>query len=417
MTMYIQELCSQARSAARIMAIMKTEVKNAALMKMADRLEQNSALIMEENQIDLVNAREKGLSSAMIDRLRLDEFRIADMADGLRRIAALEDPVGECLSGWVQKDGLEIIKKRVPIGVIFMIYESRPNVTADSAALAIKSGNVVILRGGSEAHYSNQAIASILISSGEAAGLPVGAIQMVKFVERDILNALLRCDHSIDVVIPRGGKGLKTAISEHATVPVIMTGSGVCHLFVDETADVERAALIAVNAKVQRPSACNAIETLLLHENLSDEAIKFILDPLKAKGVALYGCEQSYKRYENFDRLATDEDWEVEYLDLELSVRMVSGIDQAIDHIEQFGSKHSESILTGSYHAAEKFSQGIDAACVYVNASTRYTDGSEFGFGGEIGISTQKLHARGPMGLKELTTYKYVIRGSGQIRG
>jgi glutamate-5-semialdehyde dehydrogenase len=399
------------------MQSLSNEEKNKALLEMAKALEKNASWILEENQLDVTQAREKGLSNAMVDRLRLDEDRIASMASGLRDIARLTDPVGECLEGWVQKDGLEIVKKRVPIGVLLMIYESRPNVTADSAALAIKSGNVIILRGGSEANHTNQAIAAALIAAGESAGLPEGAIQMVKFTERDVLNALLRCDHAIDVVIPRGGKGLKAAILEHATIPVIVTGSGVCHLFVDESADLERAALIAVNAKTQRPGVCNAIETLLLHENLPDQGVKEILDALKAKGVALYGCERAIARYEGFERQAVEEDWEIEYLDLELAVRMVSTMEEAVDHIERYGSKHSESILTGSYAVAEKFTREVDAACVYVNASTRFTDGAEFGFGGEIGISTQKLHARGPMGLKELTTYKYVIRGNGQIRG
>lgn len=413
---YIQTLTQTARAAARIMASMKTADKNKALIEMAASLERNAPEILKENEIDLVNGREKGLSNAMIDRLKLDESRIAAMADGLRSIALLEDPVGECLEGWVQKDGLEIVKKRVPIGVLLMIYESRPNVTADSAALAIKSGNVVILRGGSEANHTNQAIARVLTSAGEAAGLPAGAVQMVRYTDRELLNTLLKCDKQIDVVIPRGGKGLKEAILKHATVPVIITGSGVCHLFVDASANPERAIAIAVNAKTQRPGVCNAIETLLLHESLSDEVISGILDALREEGVALYGCERVMARYPGFDRKAEVSDWGAEYLDLEISVRLVSDLEEAIDHIELYGSKHSEAILTESYSSAERFTQGVDASCVYVNASTRFTDGAEFGFGGEIGISTQKLHARGPMGLKELTTYKYVIHGSGQTR-
>jgi glutamate-5-semialdehyde dehydrogenase len=405
----------QAREASRLLASTPTGVKNAALDAMADALVAQRTSLLEANAIDIPIAREKGISEAMIDRLTLNGKRIEGMAEGLRIVAALPDPVGEVIKGWKRPNGLQIRKVRVPIGVIGIIYESRPNVTADAAALCLKSGNACVLRGGTDAINSNRAIAGVLMESAQSVGVPANAIQLIENTDRTAANELMRMDKYIDALVPRGGVSLARAVAENATVPVIFDGGGICHTFVERSADLKMAEEIAYNAKVQRCSVCNAMETLLVDEAVSAAFLPNMCKRLADAGVEIRGCEKTRKLYPSASA-ASEEDWDTEYSAMILSVKVVADIDEAIDHITEHGTRHSESIVTTDYNAARKWQEQIDAACVYVNASTRFTDGYEFGFGAEIGISNQKLHARGPMGLEEITTYKYIIDGSGQIR-
>ena len=383
---------------------------------MVDALLAKTDFIIEANDRDMQAARENGMKESMQDRLRLTPERIEGMAEGLRQVAALPDPVGNVIGGQTLANGLKITKVRVPLGVIGIIYEARPNVTADAIGLCLKSGNAVVLKGGSEAMQSNMAVAGVLTEAAEAAGIPQGAIQFIDTADRAAVTALIKLNDFVDVVIPRGGAGLIKAVVQNATVPVIETGSGVCHTYVDPAADCAMARKIAFNAKVQRPSVCNAMETLLVHKDVAGKFLPQMLDEYFKAGVTVFGC-QATQEFDERVQPATEEDWATEYGDLRLSVKIVESIDEALEHIAKYGTKHSECIVTEDYNAARKFQDCVDAAAVYVNASTRFTDGFEFGFGAEIGISTQKLHARGPMALPELTSYKFLINGSGQTRG
>ena len=414
--MELETLGKRAKVAARQLGAASTAQKNQALLTMADRLLTEQDRILAANAADMATGKTKGLSAALLDRLLLTPARIEAMAEGLRQVAALPDPIGECVSGVRRPNGLEIRKVRVPFGVIAMIYEARPNVTVDAAGLCLKTGNAVILRGGSEAIESNKALAAILIEAGRAAGLPDGTVSLIETTDREAVNRLLKLNRYIDVIIPRGGAGLIRTVVENSTVPVIETGIGVCHTFVDESADLEMAADIAFNAKVSRPGVCNAMETLLVHRAVADALLPLLLERYARAGVELRGCPETAARHAAV-KPATEEDWATEYHDFILSVKVVEGLDEALDHIDRYSTKHSEAIVTRDYDNARRFQQQVDASTVYVNASTRFTDGFEFGFGAEIGISTQKLHARGPMGLVELTSYKYLVDGNGQIRG
>lgn len=405
----------QAKSASKNMAMINEDIKNRALNHMADVLISEMPKILEANKKDVVSAESRNISHALIDRLRLDEKRIEGMAKGLREIAGLADPVGNIEEMWKRPNGLQIGKMRCPIGVIGIIYESRPNVTADAAGLCLKSGNAVILRGGSDAINSNMAIASILSKAAYEAGIPEGTIQIIESTNRVEVNRMMKLNGKIDLIIPRGGASLIRNVIENSTIPVIETGVGNCHVFVDSSAKFDMALDIIVNAKVQRPGVCNAIETVLVHNDIAKEFLPLMVDKLVTFGVEIRGCSITKSICPNVKE-ATDSDWETEYLDLILAVKVVENIDRALEHIDKYSTGHSESIITENYDNAMKFLKSVDSAAVYVNASTRFTDGGEFGFGAEIGISTQKMHARGPMGLKELTTYKYVILGSGQIR-
>ena len=406
---------AQAKKAARQLALLSTADKNKALLDMADSLESEQERILAANAIDIAAGTAKRLSAALIDRLSLTIERIHGMAEGLRQVATLPDPIGECLGGGLRPNGLDIRKIRVPFGVIAIIYEARPNVTVDAAGLCLKTGNAVILRGGSEAIESNKVLAEILIKAGQTAGIPQGTIALVETTEREAVNILLKMNRFIDVIIPRGGAGLIRTVVENSTVPVIETGIGICHTFVDESADLEMAADIAFNAKVSRPGVCNSMETLLVHRAVASRLLPLLLERYEKAGVELRGCPETMAQHAAV-KPATEEDWATEYLDFILSVKVVGNLTEALEHIERFSTKHSEAIVTCDYDNARRFQQEVDAAAVYVNASTRFTDGFEFGFGAEIGISTQKLHARGPMGLVELTSIKYLINGNGQIR-
>lgn len=405
-----------AHKAACALGVVSAAVKNKALLAMADALLAKTDFIIEANDRDMQAARENGMRESMQDRLRLTPERIEGMAEGLRQVAALPDPVGNVIGGQTLANGLKITKVRVPLGVIGIIYEARPNVTADAIGLCLKSGNAVVLKGGSEAMQSNMAVAGVLTEAAEAAGIPQGAIQFIDTADRAAVTALIKLNDFVDVVIPRGGAGLIKAVVQNATVPVIETGSGVCHTYVDAAADCAMARKIAFNAKVQRPSVCNAMETLLVHKDVAGKFLPQMLDEYFKAGVTVFGC-QATQEFDERVQPATEEDWATEYGDLRLSVKIVEDIDEALEHIAKYGTKHSECIVTEDYNAARKFQDCVDAAAVYVNASTRFTDGFEFGFGAEIGISTQKLHARGPMALPELTSYKFLINGSGQTRG
>ncbi len=411
----LETLGGLAKQAARGLAMCSTTLKNDALLAMAAALEQHHQRILTANALDISEGERKGLSPALLDRLRLTPQRIEAMADGLRQVAALPDPIGECLSGMRRPNGLDIQKVRVPFGVIAMIYEARPNVTVDAAGLCLKTGNAVILRGGSEAIESNKVLAGILVDAAKLAGLPEGAIALVETTDRQAVNIMLKMNRFIDVIIPRGGAGLIRTVVENSTVPVIETGIGICHTFVDESADLQMAADIAFNAKVSRPGVCNSMETLLVHRAVADQLLPQLLERFAQAGVELRGCAETAARHTAV-KPATEEDWATEYLDFILSIKVVGSLTEAIEHIDRFSTKHSEAIVTRDYANARRFQQQVDAAVVYVNASTRFTDGFEFGFGAEIGISTQKLHARGPMGLVELTSIKYLISGDGQIR-
>ena len=416
----IHGIGAQARVAARSLAGLATERRNAILCAMAEELLARTPQLLEANAKDLAGASEHGLNKAAIDRLRLTEKRIADMAGDIRRVADLQDPVGQTISEWTRPNGLRIAKVRTPIGVIGIIYESRPNVTSDAAVLCIKTGNAVVLRGGSEALNSNQAIAEALQAGGASKGLPANAVQLIPSREREAVAIIAAMDQYIDLIIPRGGYSLIEAVVSHARMPVIKHYQGICHVYVDEKADLEMATRIAINAKCQRPGVCNAMETLLVHRGVSAEFLKEAAPAFQQRGVEIRADEIAYAQLAtlNYQPLvrADEKDWSTEYLDAIMSLRVVDDLNQAIDHMERYGSHHSDAIVTGDAEAAEKFLNGVDSATVYWNASTRFTDGGEFGFGAEIGISTDKLHARGPMGLEELTSYKYLIRGDGQIR-
>lgn len=405
-----------AHKAACALGVVSAAVKNKALLAMADALLAKTDFIIGANDRDMQAARENGMKESMQDRLRLTPERIEGMAEGLRQVAALPDPVGNVIGGQTLANGLKITKVRVPLGVIGIIYEARPNVTADAIGLCLKSGNAVVLKGGSEAMQSNMAVAGVLTEAAEVAGIPQGAIQFIDTADRAAVTALIKLNDFVDVVIPRGGAGLIKAVVQNATVPVIETGSGVCHTYVDAAADCAMARKIAFNAKVQRPSVCNAMETLLVHKDVAGKFLPQMLDEYFKAGVTVFCCPAT-QEFDERVQPATEEDWATEYGDLRLSVKIVESIDEALEHIAKYGTKHSECIVTEDYNAARKFQDCVDAAAVYVNASTRFTDGFEFGFGAEIGISTQKLHARGPMALPELTSYKFLINGSGQTRG
>ncbi len=409
----MREMAGRAREAARGLAVASTEDKNAALHRMAAMLRSRAGEIKEANARDLAGASE--LTSAMQDRLQLDDARIEKMAAGVEEVAGLADPVGELLSERTRPNGMTIRKVRVPIGVIAIIYESRPNVTADAASLCLKSGNACILRGGKESINSNLAIGGVMSDALAGAGLPGGAIQVVSSTDRALVGELLKLDSLIDLVIPRGGKGLIRRVVEESTIPVIKHYEGICHVYVDGAADLDMAERIAVNAKVQRPGVCNAMETLLVHRDVAKEFLPRVVRALRNEGVEILGCAESRKLVPDM-KPATEEDWRTEYLDLILSVRVVESVEAAVDHIERYGSRHSDAIVTKDEAAARVFLDSVDSACVFHNVSTRFSDGFEFGMGAEIGISTDKLHARGPMGLEELTSYKYVITGDGQVR-
>lgn len=405
----------QAVVAARRMAALSSRTKSKILIAMADEVESCRAELLKANAQDMENGRRDGLSVAMLDRLQLTDSRIDTMIRGMREVAALKDPVGEKISRWIRPNGLEIVKRRVPIGVIGIIYESRPNVTADTATLCIKTSNVVILRGGKESLLSNEAVADAMIAGGKKAGLPEHAIQLVRTTDREAVRELVRLEGLVDLVIPRGGEALIRAVTEQALVPVIKHYKGVCHIYVDETADIEMAMKIAENAKCQRPATCNAAEKLLIHEKIAPAFLPRMAARFRDLKVELRGDALSRALVPDI-LPAVEDDWYAEYLDLILTVKIVPTVQAAVDHINAYGSHHSDAIITEAKIAQKLFTDEVDSAAVYVNASTRFTDGGEFGMGAEIGISTDKLHARGPMGLDELTTYKFVVFGDGQVR-
>jgi glutamate-5-semialdehyde dehydrogenase len=411
----LTEMGRLARQASIVLARLSTEVKNKALVAMADALVENQALIIRENERDLGKAPELGLSPAMIDRLTLNEAAIGDIARGLAEVAALPDPVGKVTSMWKRPNGLVVGRMRIPLGVIGIIYESRPNVTADAAALCLKSGNAIILRGGSEAIHSNLVIVRVLQGVLRDLSLPETAIQIVPITDREAVYEMLQLEEFIDVIIPRGGEDLIRAVVRDSRIPVIKHYKGVCHVFVDEGANLDMAVRICVNAKTQRPGVCNAMETLLVHEAVAGEFLPVVAGPFRKAGVVLRGCERTRAILPDVET-ATEEDWYREYLDLILAVRVVRDLDEAIAHIGQYGSLHTEAIVTESYERAQRFLAEVNSSVVLVNASTRFSDGFELGLGAEIGISTTKLHAFGPMGLEELTTTKFIIYGNGQVR-
>lgn len=412
----VRSKAAAAKKAAAELAVTSTAVKNRALLAMAQALRDRQADILQANAEDMRQAAAKGMKASMLDRLKLTEQRIAGMAEGLEQVAGLPDPVGSVVGGSRLANGMTVTKVRVPLGVIGIIYEARPNVTADAAGLCLKSGNAVILKGGSEAMQSNKIIAAVLAEAAEKAGISAGAVQFIDTSDRQAVTDLIHMNGLVDVVIPRGGAGLIKAVVMNATVPVIETGAGVCHTFVDASADVQMAMDIAYNAKVQRPSVCNAMETLLVHKDIAGKFLPPMLEKYFAAGVEIRGDER-VQAFSSQVLAVTEEDWSTEYGDLRLSVKVVDSLEEAMEHIAAYSTGHSECIVTSDYANARKFQLRVDAAAVYVNASTRFTDGFEFGFGAEIGISTQKLHARGPMALPELTSTKYLIDGSGQVRG
>jgi len=404
-----------AKDAARILALASTRMKNDALQQMARGLEEKTGLILDANRADLTRARSAGLTSAFMDRLTLSESRVEEMAAGLRQVAALPDPVGETVEAWRRPTGVEISRVRVPLGVIGFIYESRPNVTADAAGLCLKSGNAVLLRGGSEALESNSAIAQVLAKAVEKVGLPADTIQVLDTADRAAVMAMLTLDRYIDLIIPRGGEEFVRLVAERATVPVLKHDKGLCHVYVDASADLDMAVTIAVNAKAQRVSVCNAIETLLVDAAVAPRFLPRAAARLREAGVELRGDERT-RALVPAARPATEEDWDTEYLDYILAIRVVDGLDQAIEHIRRHGSGLAEAIVTSDLRNARRFTREVDAAAVLVNASTRFVDGSQFGMGAEMGISTSRLHARGPVGVRELTTTKFVVMGDGQVR-
>ncbi|MEX1119428.1 MAG: glutamate-5-semialdehyde dehydrogenase [Terrimicrobiaceae bacterium] len=416
----IRDMGRKARVASRELAKLSTEQRNAVLLAMADELEASSHEVLSANAVDLDAATHAGLTAASIDRLRLDEKRLSVIASSIRDVAHLEDPVGKIIAEWDRPNGLRISKIRTPIGVVGIIYESRPNVTADAAVLCIKTGNAVLLRGGSESLRSNLAIAAALQRGGENVGLPAQALQLVPITDREAVRALAQMDEFLDVIVPRGGHGLIKAVVEHARMPVIKHYHGVCAVYVHDPADLTMAANIAVNSKCQRPGVCNAMETLLVHSGVAPDFFRATAESFAKHAVEMRVDARAKDLLASLDyqplREATAGDWTTEFLEMILAVKVVDSLDEAINHINTYGSHHSDSIVTTDQVAAERFLAEVDSAAVYWNASTRFTDGGEFGFGAEIGISTDKLHARGPMGLEELTTYKYLVRGTGQLR-
>ena len=413
----VTAIAQRARAAAHGLAIAPADKKNAALEKLAALIDASVFELLEANQRDLLSPEGLALTPASRDRLELNEPRLRKLAESVRQVATLPDPVGETLEAWTQPNGLRIEKRRVPIGVIGIIYEARPNVTVDCAVLCLKSGNASILRGGKEAIHSNAAIARALSAGAVNAGLSADVIQLVPFTDRDGVRLLAQMDRYLDVIVPRGGHALIEAVVEHARMPVIKHYHGVCHVYVDQAADLAMAEKIAVNAKCQRPGVCNAMETLLVHRDVAEKFLPAVAKALREKGVELRGDRRTCEVLGADVKPAMEEDWTTEYLDLILSIRVVDSLEEAIDHIEHYGSHHSDSIVTSDEAAARKFLAAVDSAAVFWNVSTRFSDGGEFGFGAEIGISTDKLHARGPMGLEELTTYKYLVTGAGQVRG
>ncbi len=407
----IYQMGRQARAAAHQLAQLTTEEKNVILRAMANAIRRNASALIEANRLDLANGSEKGLSTAMLDRLMLDAHRIETMAAGIDQVATLPDPVGQILESWEQPNGIRIEQVRVPIGTIGIIYESRPNVTADAAVLCFKTGNATILRGGSEAIHSNRAIAAALAE----AGAPEHSIQLIPFTDRESVAVLAGMDQWLDLIIPRGGKGLIETVVSLARMPVIKHYDGICHLFSDVDADQEMAVSLTVNAKTHKPGVCNALETLLVHRDVAATFLPKVAAALEARGVELRGCEKTCAILTNINS-ASEEDWRTEYLDLILAIKVVDSFEDAVVHINHYGSHHTDVIVTRNEFTAERFLRVIDSACVFHNVSTRFADGGEFGFGAEIGISTDKLHARGPMGLRELTSYQYRVRGDGQIR-
>ncbi len=413
---YIEQLGEKALEAKRKIATASTGEKNKVLEAIAQVLLENSDAILAENEKDIANARDNGISETMVDRLRLTKERIKGIADACMELVNLEDPVGEVLQGSVRPNGMRITKVRVPMGVIGIIYESRPNVTVDAGALCLKSGNAAILRGGKEAIHSNMILVNLMQRALETSGFAKETIQLVKDTSREVSTQMMQANGYIDVLIPRGGAGLIQAVVQNATVPVIETGTGNCHIYVDDSADLEMAVQITDNGKTQRPSVCNALETCLVHKDVADKFLPMLQKVFEKHQVEIRGCERTKAILGDSVVLATPQDYATEFLDYIMSIKVVDSIEEAIAHIRKYSTGHSECIITESYRHAEQFQKEIDSACVYVNCSTRFTDGGEFGLGAEIGISTQKLHVRGPMGLKELTTMKYLINGSGQIR-
>lgn len=411
----LQEKGKMAKEAAWKLSVMNTATKNAGLMAMADVLVREQETILAANMLDMEAARKNGKAQSFLDRLLLTEKRIADMAEGLRTVAGLEDPIGHVEEMWINDAGLQIGRMTVPLGVVGIIYEARPNVTADAAALCIKAGNAALLRGSGDALESNKAITALLQKAAKEAGLPEACVQLVEDTSRETANEMMRLNEYLDVLIPRGGAGLIQNVVKNATVPVIETGVGNCHIFVDESANLDMAMDIIMNGKTQRPGVCNATESLLVHRNVAEKLLPKAAERLQGAGVELVGCDRT-RTLVNGCSAATEQDYATEFLALKLSVKVVDGLEEAIDHIRMYSTGHSEVIVTENCTNARIFQQMIDAAVVYVNASSRFSDGFQFGFGGEIGISTQKLHARGPMGLKALTSYKYIVNGNGQIR-
>lgn len=411
----LERLGINAKEAEKTLMVASSEKKNQALKKIAEGLIENTDKIIEANKVDLENGEKNGMAKSMLDRLKLDKERIEGMAKGVLDVATLPEPVGRILSATERPNGLRIEKVSTPIGVIAVIFEARPNVTSDAAALCLKSGNTVILRGGKEAINSNKTIAKVMRQAVKEAGMPEDVIQLVEDTSRESANELMKMNEYVDVLIPRGGAGLIQAVVKNATVPVIETGVGNCHIYIDKNADLKKAVDIVFNAKTSRPSVCNAAESLLIHKDIAKEALVAIKNKLDEKDVTLVGDSKAREIIPDMEK-ATDADWATEYLDYKMSVKIVDSVEEAIDHIYKYSTGHSECIVTENAGTAEKFMNQVDSAAVYLNASTRFTDGGEFGFGAEIGISTQKLHARGPMGLEELNTYKYIIKGNGHTR-
>jgi len=411
----VRRMARKALEASRLLGRLSTAEKNKALLTMADHLERDQEWLMKENRKDLAAAKRAHLSGALIDRLRLTPSVIRGTAEGLREVARLPDPVGEVIRMWKRPNGLMVGRMRIPLGVIGIIYESRPNVTADASGLCLKSGNSVILRGGSEAFHSNQAMGQVLRKVLVEMGLPQEAIQIFPHTEREAIREMLQLEGEIDLIIPRGGEELIRFVTRHSKIPVIKHYKGVCHVFVDETADLEMANRVCLNAKVQKPGVCNAMETLLVHQKVANRFLPKVASALQREGVELKGCSQTRKILSHIKE-AREEDWTQEYLDLILSIKVVKGIEEAVEHIARYGSSHTEAIVTSDYENAQRFLKEVNSSCVLVNASTRFNDGFELGLGAEIGISTSKLHAFGPMGLEELTTTKFIVYGEGQVR-
>lgn len=412
----VVKMAQAAKEASWKLALISADEKNKALTKMAQALGAHKEYIIKENAKDVLSACRQNLSKAVVDRLRLDDKRIREMVEGLKDTAKLKDPVGEVMRMFKRPNGLFIKKVRVPIGVIGIIYESRPNVTSDCISLCLKSGNAVILKGGKEVAYSNQAIFNVLKNALRRTAIPQGAIQLVDSKNREAIQELLKLDNYVDLIVPRGGEGLIRFVAEHSRIPVVKHYKGVCHTYVSDKANLEMARKVCLNAKVQRPATCNAMETLLVHKKIAPRFLPVMIREFQQAGVEIRGDEQTRRIFSNGVKKATLKDWDEEYLDLILSVKVVNDLEEAMEHINSHGTKHSDAIITQNKREAEAFLKTIDSACLYVNASTRFTDGYQFGFGAEVGISTDKLHARGPMALEELTTYKYLVYGKGQIR-